>query len=593
MKAMLHWCAYLSRGARSLLLCSIALMIALPVLSWFQFQWSIRFFNQLTEDMQGKLPLLLGLLLGLVAIKLMESVLIRWNSYIQESMSHRFLRNIDTYQFELIKPSDITRVETPAYQQDWNLLKNNLSKLGQLLQSAISILKDAGIVIVYAYLIMAQSWLIVVAIVVFSIPNLVYVWKHASRLDQFFARISQAQMEASRVTSFLIMPLALKEMLVFAAKPFFLSKWRTASDKVLGEQQRFTKSEHTWGALVDLFSPLKYAATHALLLYLLYRGDLRIGDYLAISAALVPLDNALRSFIVSTDSFVHLKLFQQKRARFNDRYMTLSSDARADAPLDEIRSVRLDGLTFRYPDREATALREVSLDWESPGSIAIVGANGSGKSTLAKVLAGLHRMEESRLFFNGTALEKLDRSALMQRISIVSQDFVKYPMSLFENIALSVLVEHDPQYEYIKNRYPELIPSPLRNSPETLLGNEQLNAVQLSGGQWQRIAIARGLYKDCDLLILDEATSELDSSTEAALMGKILTDRKARLTVIVTHNLNLAALAGTVVVMDNGQIVEQGPPSRLMSEPSRFRQLREQQIPLEVNPHHGFQSIVS
>ncbi|QMV43535.1 ATP-binding cassette domain-containing protein [Cohnella cholangitidis] len=591
MKTVLQWFVYLSRGSHGLLSAAILMMVAIPLLSWFQFKWSQRFFNQITADLRDQLALLVGLLIGLFAIKALESALTRFNGYVQESLLLNLNRRIEAYQFELIQPSDITRMETPSYQQDLNLLNNNLTKLGQLLHSCLTVVKEIGIIVVYAYLIIAQSWLVLAAVVAFSFPNLLYVWRHASRLDLFFERISQAQMESSRVTSFLIMPMAIKEMLVFAAKPFFLAKWETASDKVIGQRRLFMKSEYFWGLLVDLFLPIKYAVTQLILISLLYRGEMGLGDYLAVTASLTPLDNAIRSLIVSTDTFINLRLFREKWSHFHNRYLS-HSKADHSHRIDTIRNIRAEQLTFRYPERDSPALHHVSLRLNGSGSLAIVGANGSGKSTLAKILSGLHRVEENRLFYNDVPIERIDRETLLRRISIVSQDFVKYPLSVYENISLNKNNGVDPKYENIKTRYTELIPSNLIQYPDTVLGNEYLNSIQLSGGQWQRIAIARGLYKDCDMLLLDEATSELDPVAEMELIAKILTDRKDKMTVIVTHNLRLAMLTDTVIVMEDGRIAEQGPPTRLAEYSSLFKRMQDKQIPSEVPNGHGFQNVI-
>lgn len=577
MMSVIQWVAYLSRGSRLLLAGAVMMMIAGPLLGWYQFAWSQRFFNQLSTGFQDRLNVVIGLAVGLFVIKLVESAILRFNGYLQESLSLNLNRQIESYQFELIQPTDITQIETPSYQNDLNLLKNNLMKIGQIIQSCITVVKEAGVILVYAYLVSQYSWLVLAVILGFSFPNLLYVWKHARQLDTYFGRISQAQMEAGKVTGFLTLPMALKEMLIFAAKPFFLSKWNRATDRVMEKNKQLMRSEYSWGLLVDLSVPVKYILTQFILIRLLYQHQMMLGDYLAITAAVSPLENSLRSMIVSLDRFKYLRLFREKWKGFERKYLSSSSVTDSLQRINEIREVAVDKLTFVYPNRNLPALNEVSLRLDGSTHLAIIGPNGSGKSTLAKILAGLHQVPEESLFFNGAPIEKIDRTNLFEKISITSQDFVRYPLSVYENICMKEYASKDDDYRKLIERYPELVPDGLREAPSQVLGNDFLGAVQMSGGQWQRIAIARGLYKRSDVLILDEATSELDPVAEMEIVRKILEDRKGKMTIVVTHNMNLARMTDFVLVLNAGEIDEAGAPEALICQQSKFRQMWEMQ----------------
>lgn len=578
MIGILRWCVYLSVGSRPLLAASVLLMAVGPLLGWYQFQWTQRFFDGITHVSREEWKLAVWLAFGLFAIKLAESSMSRIGGYVQETLALRVNRRIDAYQFELVQPSEITRIETPAYQNDLHLLKNSLTKIGQIMQTCLTVAKELGTVLVYAYLVGRYSWAALVLVFGFAFPNLLYVWKHARRLDDFFARISQAQMEAGKLAGLLTLPMALKEMLIFGAKPFFLSRWHSVADRSIREHRRLIRSEYGWGWLVDSFVPVKFIATQLIFIYMLFQGRMQLGEYMALTGAMVPLENSLRSLIVSLDGLKHFQLFRSKWAHFRKTYMPDPS-SRTQKAIGELRSIELEGLTFSYPDSDRPALREVSFRLEGISSLAIVGENGSGKSTLAKAMSGLHRVEEGRMRVNGIPVEDVDRSSLYGRVSIVSQDFVRYPLSVYENIALRERPgpEEDGRFRELVGRYPELIPEEVRARPDVRLGIDYLGSVQLSGGQWQRIAIARGLYKDCDVLVLDEATSELDPAAERDIVRKILEDRADRTTLLVTHNMQLACMADCVVVMERGTIAESGPPSSLLNRASRFKDMLDKQ----------------
>ncbi|MFG2720341.1 ABC transporter ATP-binding protein [Streptomyces sp. NPDC048416] len=236
--------------------------------------------------------------------------------------------------------------------------------------------------------------------------------------------------------------------------------------------------------------------------------------------------------------------------------------------------VRAEALTYRYPGSERPALEKVTLEVRRGEVLALVGENGSGKTTLSKLLTGLYLADEGTVTWDGVAVERCDPLALWRQTAVVPQDFAHWPMSARDNITLgqphggdeAVLraAAHSGASEVVDG---------LRSGLDTLLAREWFGGVELSGGQWQRIAIARAFHRPAGLLVMDEPTSALDARAEHRIFTGLRTIAQDRAVVLVTHRLANVAVADRIVVLDRGRIIQQGTFAELVASDGLFREL--------------------
>jgi len=239
----------------------------------------------------------------------------------------------------------------------------------------------------------------------------------------------------------------------------------------------------------------------------------------------------------------------------------------------------LSNVSFKYPNAEKQAVKNVSFTFKKGETLAIVGENGSGKSTLIRLICGLYLPDEGSVRINGTDTRELTGKALYENTSAVFQKYQKYQMLLDENITIS---ESGKEYdEAVLDGICEMAgvdksESAFPNGYKTMLSRE-FDGVDLSGGQWQRVAIARGFFRSHNLIILDEPTAAIDPYEETRIYNRFAEISKNKSAVIVTHRLGSVKLADRIIVMKDGEVVQIGTHEKLINVEGEYKRLYEAQ----------------
>lgn len=225
--------------------------------------------------------------------------------------------------------------------------------------------------------------------------------------------------------------------------------------------------------------------------------------------------------------------------------------------------------SIKYPNHETSALDGISLTIKKGEVIAIVGENGAGKTTLANIVLGLFLPSSGEVYYDGRNIEEVSESRLHRMQSVVSQSFVRYKMSVRDNIAIADFGRMDEKW--VEQGYRSFLDGS-QLSLDTMLGKE-FGGQDLSSGQWQQLACVRGFYKDSDFVVLDEATSTIDPLKEKAMYDSFRHGLEGRTGIIVTHRLGAVSLADRIVVLEHGRIVQEGTHRELLNEDGVYVQL--------------------
>ena len=354
----------------------------------------------------------------------------------------------------------------------------------------------------------------------------------------------------------------------------------------------FNKAEEGKNNAVELVSALQGVFTFYLPYFLFMAWYLfHLKPVLAVTVVLVFIPTALTQ-IVRTRAFGKLEEESASLRRENTYYENCmaqgmgkvnnfmdflemeSEDGTQEAQL-AFHNIRLSKVSFSYPEARTEALSNISLEIKKGETLAVVGENGSGKTTLVRLLTGLYMPDKGCVEVDGQDLAKLKRRNIYEKTAVVFQKFQKYSLSLKDNIVIS-RSEKEPTAslldEVCEKSSVELNAWGLKDGYETLLGKE-FGGTDLSGGQWQRVAIARGYYREHELIILDEPTSAIDPYEETMMFRKFADISRGKTAVIVTHRLGSVKIADRIVVLKKGRIAEQGTFRELMDRDGEFRRM--------------------
>ena len=289
---------------------------------------------------------------------------------------------------------------------------------------------------------------------------------------------------------------------------------------------------------------------------------------------------AIRSAQASLNTLLYAVNQCYEEGLYFSDYLAFCADAAArippsgskDAPTGFDR-ITTDAVTFTYPGASGPALREVSVEISRGEVVALVGENGSGKTTLAKILAGLYRPDSGTVYWDQAAVGDVDTEPLREQIAVIAQDHANWPLTVRHNIAMGRDADPAALTQAAVASGADTVIEKLTHGYDTLLDRHFKDGAELSGGQWQRIAAARGFYRSARLLIMDEPTAALDARAEYALFSSIRGYAAGRAVLLITHRLASVKHADRIYVLRDGRVIEQGGHAELLALGGQYAEL--------------------
>lgn len=364
---------------------------------------------------------------------------------------------------------------------------------------------------------------------------------------------------------------SVKEMRVMGFGNYITEKWIETRDEVNEELWQYNIKDSKSLLFCDALKIVGYGLSIFLVLLLVLNGSISIGVFGACIAAFKAVQEATKSFLID------LGTMPEKVAFANDyfEFLDLTEELNGKTVFSGFKNkITISNLSFKYPNSESYALNNISLTIQKGEKIVILGVNGSGKTTLSKLILGLYPSEKGEIYYDNILLDEIERESLYQHISAISQNFVAYSLTLRENVAISDLKKISDNSiitDTIKNvGLGELLNS--NDGLEMQMGRE-FGGAELSGGQWQKLAIARGLFKPSEFIILDEPTSALDPIIETEILKQFIEIAKNKTAIIISHRVGLCKLADKIIVMKDGKICEIGTHSSLINNNGEYQKL--------------------
>lgn len=360
------------------------------------------------------------------------------------------------------------------------------------------------------------------------------------------------------------------EVRAFGLGQFLLSRWVELYTERLDGIRAIVRTFLRRSALGSLVGAVALCTAIVILMRFVERGGLDIESAAAACVAILLLANRCQQAAVSLASMTEHGLYLEDFRALRNWRTDIEPEPHDVTPFTELT---VDNVSFRYPQSTTPALDSVSFDIRAGEVIAIVGHNGSGKTTLAKLLSGLYAPISGDIRWDDESLPSLTKTGSLRQIGVVFQDFGRYWFFAADNVAVgdvARLGDQDAIVESAETAGAAEFIERLPNGFDTPLGAELEGGVDLSGGQWQRIAIARVLFRDASFIVLDEPTAALDAEAEAQLFETIRELRHGRTVVLISHRFSTVRSADRILVLHEGRLVEQGSHAELVSLDGRY-----------------------
>lgn len=428
-----------------------------------------------------------------------------------------------------------------------------------LLQGMTSVVSVACVLATYDILFLFVS---VISIVPYCIIR-------AIRGGQFY-KIKVKQIKETREYDYLMDLFydkrSIKEMRVQGFQDYLQDKYGTVRNKKNAELWKHTEKELRALSFCDLIKTSGYVIGIIWAIVLIYYGRISLGAFSACIAAFVSMQDATRSVLIQVAN-INEKL---KFVVDYDKFFSLHEEQEKTRMLSDVLSeIKFDRVTFAYPNVDENAVENISFSIFRGEKVAIIGENGSGKTTLIKLMLGLYMPMSGNIFINGQSLSEINHKSYLRNFSLILQDFVRYKLTLGENIYISDYENRNDTF-----RIQELIDDlGFENIDMHTQVGKEFEGLEFSGGEWQKIALSRAMFRRSDFIILDEPTSAMDPIAEYSALSELIQTEKDKGLILISHRVGLCRKMDKIIVLHHGHIAQIGDHATLMQEDGIYKDL--------------------
>ncbi|MDB5541166.1 MAG: transporter ATP-binding protein, partial [Devosia sp.] len=372
-----------------------------------------------------------------------------------------------------------------------------------------------------------------------------------------------------------------KEIKLFGLGDFLSGRFRALSQQILEENRALSIKRALQTGFLASISTLTYYAAYAYIVWRTLHGEFSIGTLVFLSGSFSQLNGYLQQILIGFTQIAGQSLYLDDLFSFFEIAPTILEPKHPKPFPQPLRhGIVFDNVGFRYPGSENWAVRNLSFVVPAGETLALVGENGAGKTTIVKLMTRLYDPDEGRITIDGTDLKDFATDDLRTHIGVIFQDFLRYSFSASDNIGVGRIDEAADRDRVVAAASQSLADPVIRKLPggyDQMLGRTFLKGQDLSGGEWQKIAIARAYMRNAEIIILDEPTAALDARAEAEVFTRFKNLAEGTTAVLISHRFSTVRMADRIVVLADGKVVEAGTHAELIAEAGRYAELFELQ----------------
>ena len=472
---------------------------------------------------------------------------------------------------------DLYQFENPVFYDKLERARRQTTSRTVLLTQVLSQVQDViSLLLLGAGLVAFSPWLILILIVA-VIPSFLGETHFNERSYSLTRSWTPERRELDYLRYIGASAETAKEVKVFGLEKYLTQRFKALSDEYFEQNKKIVLSRATWGYLLAALGTLAYYGAYVFILIQTIAGLITIGTMTFLSGSFQRMHGMLQGIMSRFSSIAESALYLQDLFDFFAIEPTIKANAEGvtiPKPIQE--GFTFENVSFKYPDSERWAIRDLSFTLHPGEKLALVGENGAGKTTLVKLLSRLYEPTEGQILLDGLPLEAYSLADLRANIGVIFQDYIKYEMTVAENIAVGDIERRDDDERIADAARKSLASEVVDQLParfQQVLGKRFKDGQELSGGQWQKVALARAYMRDAQLVVLDEPTSALDARAEHEVFQRFSRLIAGKMAVLISHRFSTVRMADRILFLENGQLLEFGSHEELLQVNGKYAEL--------------------
>ena len=516
-----------------------------------------------------------------VALAVLTAAIGRLIDYCDSLLADRYTNHVSIKVMRHAAQLDLTTYEDPLYYDRLERARVQatdrlamIQQMGRLFQQVLTTLIFTGTLLYYS------PWLVLL-LCLGVIPSFIG--------ETHFAFLGYAknfrQTPAKRQMDYLRQvggsKEAAKELKLFNLSEYLTNRFAGLSQRIYEENVELSRRKLFWGGLLSMLGILGYYGSYAYVIWRAVQGQYEIGTFVFITTAIQQASSNLQQVFSTASGIADQALFLTDLLAFFQMQPTVQSKPGALPVPSPIRhGFQFQNVSFVYPGTARRVLSNFNFSLNPGERVALIGENGQGKTTIVKLITRLYDPTEGAILLDGVDLREYDLTELHREIGVIFQDFMRYEMTARENIAVGRIevphTEEEIEYAAEKSLASEVI-AKLGAGYDQMLGRRFESGVDLSGGEWQKLALARAYLRDAQLLILDEPTAALDARSEFEVFQRFAELTQGKMALLISHRFSTVRMADRIVVLEGGKLVEEGTHDDLLARAGRYAAMFEMQ----------------